>query len=324
VHRWARSSVVNLLRRQPHVGWSIAWVLVAFARLRSRPVGVIVLFHGVQETHDATLDALTPMLSADQLDSLLGWFDRRFAVVALDQLRTETGRRRRWARVPLAITLDDDLPSHATLVAPRLERAGMAATFFVGGDEAALRRAYWWEPLQLALDRNIPIPARGAITAAGRDPGRLATAMLAVTRAERAAITDELWARLGQVKRTRHLTREHTIALARAGHAIGFHTTEHDPLPTLDDLELSRALTVGRAELACVSARPVDVIAYPHGLADERVAAAALAAGFSLGLTTEPRAITPDSDSMRMGRVDVSVGPAAVLALRVARTLLRG
>jgi len=47
---------------------------------------------------------------------------------------------------------------------------------------------------------------------------------------------------------------------------------------------------------------------YPYGIVDQRVAAAAAAAGFVRGVTTERRAVTPSSDRLRLGRVDAAVG----------------
>ena len=67
--------------------------------------------------------------------------------------------------------------------------------------------------------------------------------------------------------------------LARAGFEIGFHTRDHRPLPELTDDELARALVDGRAALEEAAGRRLRVLAYPHGSADERVAAAARSAG---------------------------------------------
>jgi len=72
--------------------------------------------------------------------------------------------------------------------------------------------------------------------------------------------------------------------LADAGWEIGSHTVSHPRLPELDDATLERELRDSRREIearigACRS------IAYPYGLADTRVAAAAARAGYVTGLT---------------------------------------
>jgi peptidoglycan/xylan/chitin deacetylase (PgdA/CDA1 family) len=68
---------------------------------------------------------------------------------------------------------------------------------------------------------------------------------------------------------------------------IGFHTCRHHYLPLLENEELPTALEEGRAELEELTG-PLTVVAYPHGAADERVAAAARAAGFAVGYTGAP------------------------------------
>lgn len=304
--------------------WAAAGALVTAARLRPRPIGVVVVLHGVEKAPTSSEPALAPILSFSHLEAQIDWFRRHFETVTLDQLSAAVGRRRWCARIPVAITFDDDLYSHASQVMPVLERARLRATFFLGGDNTALRLAYWWEPLQLAIEQGIPLPAVGSAALAGREPTRLAAAMLDLPSTERAAITAQLWRHLGGAETTRHLGREEIAALAAAGHQIGFHTVDHEPLPALDDRDLASALSRGKDALARVSGQRVDAVAYPYGLVDDRVATAARAAGFSFGVTTDPRPVRPDSDPMRLGRVDVSEGVAALLALRVARTLHRG
>lgn len=64
------------------------------------------------------------------------------------------------------------------------------------------------------------------------------------------------------------------------------------------------------------------MIAYPHGKADGRVAGAARAAGYELGLTGSPTRADPSTDPLLIGRVearaltlrDFRAAPAAILA----------
>jgi peptidoglycan/xylan/chitin deacetylase (PgdA/CDA1 family) len=118
------------------------------------------------------------------------------------------------------------------------------------------------------------------------------------------------------------LGREGVHALAAAGYEIGFHTLRHDPLPRLTDEELDRAMRQGRQALEEACGTPLETIAYPHGLADERVAATARRTGYAAGFTTEPHAVTPSSDPLLLGRVWASERSAGHLAVRLALTLL--
>ena len=82
-------------------------------------------------------------------------------------------------------------------------------------------------------------------------------------------------------------------ALAAAGMTVGFHTLEHPLLPDLDNDRLAAALTTGREELAAATGRPLTLLAYPHGKADQRVAGAARAAGYAAAWTGWPRPAQP-------------------------------
>lgn len=85
--------------------------------------------------------------------------------------------------------------------------------------------------------------------------------------------------------------------LKASGWEIGAHTITHPDLTSLDDAALARELRGAREQIverlgAC------DSIAYPYGLADHRVAAAAKAVGFTNG-TTLPGWIRYDEPLLR-------------------------
>jgi peptidoglycan/xylan/chitin deacetylase (PgdA/CDA1 family) len=68
--------------------------------------------------------------------------------------------------------------------------------------------------------------------------------------------------------------------LRRDGWEIGSHTVTHPRLTTLDDAALARELGDSRAEVAERLAGDCPSIAYPYGDTDDRVVAAAAAAGY--------------------------------------------
>jgi peptidoglycan/xylan/chitin deacetylase (PgdA/CDA1 family) len=115
---------------------------------------------------------------------------------------------------------------------------------------------------------------------------------------------------------------EDVRALVAAGCELGFHTRDHEPLPTLDDDALSQALTDGRTALEALAGRPLETVAYPHGRTDERVTAAARAAGFAAGFTIVPEAVRPETDPLLQGRLLPSFDSAGHFALQLARRLL--
>jgi peptidoglycan/xylan/chitin deacetylase (PgdA/CDA1 family) len=82
----------------------------------------------------------------------------------------------------------------------------------------------------------------------------------------------------------RPLTWEELAALRDAGWEIGSHTVTHPRLPELDDADLSSELKASRDVIRERLGR-CDTVAYPYGLADARVSAAARRAGYLAGCT---------------------------------------
>jgi peptidoglycan/xylan/chitin deacetylase (PgdA/CDA1 family) len=76
------------------------------------------------------------------------------------------------------------------------------------------------------------------------------------------------------------LTDDQIRYLAAEGHEIEAHTIHHPDLTTLSDDQLRAELTEPRAKLQALTGQPVDFLAYPYGAYDNRVIAAAHAAGY--------------------------------------------
>ena len=95
---------------------------------------------------------------------------------------------------------------------------------------------------------------------------------------------------------------EDLAALVRSGWEIGSHTLTHAVLPGLDDRSPDEELRGSRAALEERLTVPCCSISYPYGLADDRVRAAAAAAGFTAGCTTSG---TLRGDALAWPRVGV-------------------
>jgi peptidoglycan/xylan/chitin deacetylase (PgdA/CDA1 family) len=70
-------------------------------------------------------------------------------------------------------------------------------------------------------------------------------------------------------------------ALGERGVEVSSHTVSHPHLPTLSDAELADELGTSRQRLEDELGRPCPLLAYPYGECDERVRAAARAAGYA-------------------------------------------
>ena len=91
------------------------------------------------------------------------------------------------------------------------------------------------------------------------------------------------------------LSREDLRLLVESGWEIGSHCVTHRPLTRLDDASLWEELAGSRASLEAELGLPCRAVSYPFGVADERVVAAARAAGYRVGCTVfGPARLRPD------------------------------
>ena len=237
---------------------------------------------------------------------------RNFRPVRAAEFTNAVATRRRFERFPVCVTFDDDLRSHLEYALGPLQEEGVPATFFVCGASLQEPRSFWWERLQRAFDDGVPLrrivellPPAGVKRLDGQelDIHTVAAVVKSLSPAERDQVDARLLEVAGPDPPESGLRAEAISGLIDAGCGVGFHTRRHDELMQLNDRELRRALFDGRDELEAVLKRPVDLIAYPHGVADRRVAEAASRAGFKLGFTARRCAMTPSADPMLMGRL---------------------
>jgi peptidoglycan/xylan/chitin deacetylase (PgdA/CDA1 family) len=115
-------------------------------------------------------------------------------------------------------------------------------------------------------------------------------------------------------------TWEELRALAADGWEIGSHTRSHTALVGLGDRELERELVLSRERCGSEIGRECTTIAYPYGVADARVGAAARAAGYQAGavltstLDGSDRHLWPRVGVYRhdgRGRLALKLSPAA-------------
>jgi peptidoglycan/xylan/chitin deacetylase (PgdA/CDA1 family) len=299
-------------------------MLLAAARARRGPAGAALCYHRVGDPQGRAGYQLVPALGTRLFAEQLAMLAARFRLVTAAELPGAAATRRRGERIPLAVTFDDDLACHADVALELLSRHRVPATFFVGGAALDGPRPFFWEALQAALDAGLP--PDDALLPSVPDPAgrggahRLAAAIRALPRDERGALTAALLERCGGPPEP-GLREAGLRRLAEAGFEIGFHTRDHEDLERLGDRELAAALREGRDRLEAIAGRPLRTIAYPFGLADGRVAAAARDAGFSAGYTLEPAPLRPGGDPLLIGRFQPSFVSAGHTAMELARPL---
>jgi peptidoglycan/xylan/chitin deacetylase (PgdA/CDA1 family) len=293
---------------------AVAPLLARVVRLSGRRVGVALVYHGLDEVAGDPARELVPAHGRRVFEAQMRHLAACYDVVPAAELPAAIAARRRGRRFPVAVTFDDDLASHRRVAMPVLSRLKLPATFFLSG----AAHAFWWERLQSAVDAGMPVAALLPVPAGGAGIHELATAIGALPADERDAVAERLPA-----ASERGLAEEDVSELTAAGFEIGWHTLRHDYLPSLGDAELARAMVDGRHRLEAIAGRSVRAIAYPHGAADRRVAAAARAAGYTTGFTTLPVAALPGDDPLLLGRLEPSFASAGRFALRLLLTVMR-
>jgi len=260
------------------------------------------------EMFKAQLQALGEIVDLVTLDEILGADRQRSA--------DNVGRQ-----LAIALSFDDDLPSHTVHALPVLREMAVPAAFFLSGRALNDLGPYWFQELDSLLVAHgnartaalLGLPSRDAngpvnlALACERDPGlRRRVSELSVGTQSPGV-----------------LDRDGITELAASGMSIGFHTVDHQVLPDVDDIALDDAVTRGRDRLATAEAKAVRYFAYPHGRADARSAAAVRRAGFDAAFTGRPEPLRPRGDRYRIGRWEP--GPLAVddllvkLAIRLHR-----
>ena len=112
------------------------------------------------------------------------------------------------------------------------------------------------------------------------------------------------------------MTRDEAGELHARGMEVASHTMSHPDLRRLDDAALAAELRDSKAAVEAVTGGPCRTFAYPFGLFDARVRAAAAAAGYELALAWQPRR---GWDPLAVGRLP---GPPRHGAGRLALKLL--
>jgi peptidoglycan/xylan/chitin deacetylase (PgdA/CDA1 family) len=308
--------------------------LASLTRRRARPAAparLILLHHDVAESGDDPSRSLTPALAVGVLREQLEYLRRQYHVVSLAELASVATLADVPGRLAVALTFDDDLSSHHQFVAPLLTELGLPATFFLTGATLGGQASFWWHDLQ-QLYRSGGERWR-AVTKAlaarwGEPRARLSLGTAATTiEAAPAGMRDEVAADLrrlaADLPTDPGLSARAVDDLHRAGFEIGFHTRAHYQLQTLSDEELHTAMRDGRDRLAEAAGTRLTRIAYPHGAADLRVAAAAAEAGFGHGYTVQAQLVPAEPDPLLIPRLDAYTS-ASRLALSVARLVANG
>jgi peptidoglycan/xylan/chitin deacetylase (PgdA/CDA1 family) len=312
-------------RRRDDLERAAARALELLAGSLSGRAGVVLVYHRVGERPGDPVRELVPALAVDEFERHVRLVAERYQPVHASTLIEHVGSRGGVARVPVALTFDDDLYSHIEFAAPILVAAGVPATFFLGGATLDGPHLFWWEHLQALVDAHGPNQVAAEVGVpgpAGRSIHTLARTIESLDPPRRREVERMLAEADAGAVAVQRLDRIGVARLSRDGFEIGFHTLRHELLPALPDDELRCALVEGRQALADAAGASVDTVAYPHGKADERVAAAARAAGYRNGFTGIRGRVTRTTKPLLVPRNELRAGPRP-FRLAIARLAAR-
>jgi peptidoglycan/xylan/chitin deacetylase (PgdA/CDA1 family) len=273
---------------------------------------LVLVYHRVGSAHPPGC-TIVPSVSADifraQLDALRNSVD----VVTLDEIlhNRTAGVASRARRPAIAVTFDDDLPSHTEESLPILLEFGVRAAFFLSGRALHGRGPYWFQLLESLLLEH----GEGRTAALLGVPGATSRD-LALTGQSDESMRRRVRALASELPPGGIMQREQIAALAGAGMTVGFHTVDHVAMPGLEDRALDDVVTRGRDDLAVVTGTPPRYFAYPYGKTDARSAAAVRRAGFDAAFIGHPRPLRTSDDRHQLGRWEP--GPLPVDDLLVA------
>jgi peptidoglycan/xylan/chitin deacetylase (PgdA/CDA1 family) len=112
------------------------------------------------------------------------------------------------------------------------------------------------------------------------------------------------------------LDRHEIRDMQRRGVSFHSHTRSHASLPSIDDAALREQLQGSRLALADLLGHDASYLAYPFGHVDERVEAAARAAGYRAAFSTQPGFNRRDVNRFRIRRIDVFGTDTPAMLLR--------
>jgi peptidoglycan/xylan/chitin deacetylase (PgdA/CDA1 family) len=224
------------------------------------------------------------------------------------------------------VTFDGGFLDNLESAAPILSEMEIPATFFVSGTPSEESREAWWDTLEhiFMTDERIPDRLRVDVIQVPMDvqtvtgPERR-TALSALherlrrcddeqIRATVAAVAE--WSGLELAVRNSHrlLTASELLELSERDHEIG-------------TMARGAQLTQAKAALEELLGKPVNAVAYAYGQCELETTELAEQAGFATGCTSEADAVTPDSDPLRLPRIDVSGEVADAVEVRLEQLI---
>jgi peptidoglycan/xylan/chitin deacetylase (PgdA/CDA1 family) len=260
---------------------------------RFRRGGIVLCYHNV--VGDAVPSGEPSLhIAIHRFESQIRWLTRYFEFVSLNELMT-----RMCAGKPMrglaSLTFDDGYAGFFRWGLPLLRVLKLPSATLLVADAADDEEVFWWDRPEIV--ERATEARRSHWLGAAQGSGATILALEHLQTPVR--IPDD----------RRPASWELVRASLGPDVTVGAHTVLHRCLPTLADADLRWELDAcARSIDDHLGCRPT-VLAYPYGAWDARVREAAVAAGYTLGLTLDAGRVSPgSSDQWALPRINIPAG----------------
>jgi len=291
-------------------------------RLAERAAGhpVIFMFHRVLPEEE-TASFYNPYLAITprSFEDFLAFLSRHFHVQPLAELVADLHAPKPKSPRRCALTFDDGWEDNHRIAWPILRKFGMPATVFVTtgltGSSELLPEDRLWRYWQHARTKG-SLPAFDGILRtyhsaqpADRESSFSYRAVLKrLPGHKRLKLFADLASQLGELapqNPSSFMTWDQLKDMSGSGITLGSHTVTHPSLAYEEDSVIREELCASKRALEQHIGKNVDTLAYPTGIFDERVTREAAAASYTIGVTTESRAVVPSANLLLLPRIAV-------------------
>lgn len=311
-------------------------LLWLFAEFRLRGKAVVLMYHRVLPPGANTFSHEGIMISPQAFAAHMRFLSRHFRLLTPEQFGAEL-RGPGFGRRACLVTFDDGWHDNVQYALPILERHAIPAVVFITTDFIGTTKTFWQERLTRRLyhasrsmaygdDVLRELNAADARSMTDVDARSRMRDVVTSLKAREPLVIERLLSRLetGAVREgsgnmdfgeDRFLSWDAVWKLQQSGFiTIGSHSHSHTPLPSLGYAGAKLELGRSEQELQEHGIPASHICAYPNGMVNDSVTAAAKDAGFILGFATGNDRVRNGDDPLRLRRINVQEKSAATPA----------
>lgn len=230
---------------------------------------------------------------------------KRYVPVTLDDVERAYSDGVRLPDHAAWVTFDDGHPDVVDVGRKILGQLGIRATMFVCPGVLNTDDPYWWQLVEEALARNLPVMVHGRIW---RDAAVI-TYLKSLPDDERRHVVEGVKGQLvtvtGRMPARGQLTTDDLWSWVSDGHSVGNHTWDHPCLDRCSEETQTAQITKAHDWLAAELSSPPIAFAYPNGNWTAHGEETLRALGYRLGLLFDHRLARPSTPSLRVSRLRV-------------------